>query len=147
MTIPPTPPPDHEEHVEVVRTPAEYQQRHVVRNTAAEQRQTLSRITQVIWLLFGFLEALLALRLILKLVGANPAAFFTQVVYGTTSVFLWPFTGILPDPAAGAFQLEISTIVAMIVYALIAWGITKLIWVLFYHPDTTAATTYTERRY
>ena len=147
MSVPPNPPPDREEYVQVVRTPEEYQQQHVVRNTEAEQHQTLSRITQVIWLLFGFLEALLALRLILKLIGANEAAVFTQLVYGVTGVFLWPFAGILPTPAAGAFQLEISTIIAMIVYALIAWAITRLIWVLFYHPNTTASSTYTERRY
>ena len=147
MAVPPVPPSDREEYVEVVREPGQVRQRHVVRNSAAEQRLTLSRITQILWLLFGFLEALIGIRIVLKLIGANPAAFFTQVIYGITDVFLWPFAGITPDPGVGAFQLEISSIIAMIVYALIAWGLTRLIWVLFYHPETTSAATYREERY
>jgi hypothetical protein len=147
MTIPVNPPPDREEHIEVVQEPGEYEQRHVVRNPAAEQRITVSRINQVIWLLFGFLEALIGLRVVLKLIGANPAAFFTQMVYGITDVFLWPFAGITPTPGVGAFQLEISSIIAMIVYALVAWGLTRLIWVLFYRQNTSSVTTYREDRY
>lgn len=145
MTMPSTP--DREEIVEVVRQPGEYQQRHIVRNTAAEQRLTIARVTQFLWLLFGILEGLIAIRVVLKLIGANTAAYFTRLIYGITDVFLWPFLGITGTPSVGAFQLEISAIIAMLVYALIAWGITKLIWVLFYHPDTTAVSTYREERY
>lgn len=147
MTVPQTPSPDREEYVEVVRNPGEYQQRHVVRDVAADQRVTISRITQILWLLFGFLEALIGLRVILKLIGANSAAFFAQMIYGITDVFLWPFAGITPDPGMGAFQLEISSIIAMIVYALVAWGLTKLIWVLFYRPNTSSSSVYREERY
>lgn len=148
MTVPPTPvPPDHEEHVEVVRTPNEYAQRQVVRNPALEDRVIIHRINQVIWLLFGFLEALIAIRIVLRLIGANPGAVFTQIVYGTTDVFLWPFNAIIQNPGVGAYQLEITSIIAMIVYALIAWGLTRLLWVLLYHPDTTTVTTYREDRY
>ena len=90
---------------------------------------------------------MIAIRVVLKLIGANTAAYFTRLIYGITDVFLWPFLGITGTPSVGAFQLEISAIIAMLVYALIAWGITKLIWVLFYHPDTTAVSTYREERY
>ncbi len=155
MTVPynpppnpaPTPPPDRQETVEVVNQPNEYAQRRVIRNPAAEQRVMLSRITQVIWLLFGFLEALIAIRVVLKLIGANPAAFFSQIIYGITDVFLWPFSGLLANPTFGAFQLEITSIIGMIVYGLIAWGITRLLWVLFYKPDTSEVNVYREERY
>lgn len=150
MTVPyrpENPPPDREERVEVVNQPGEYQQRHVVRNTAAEQRLLISRVTQVLWLLFGFLEALIGIRIVLKLIGANPAAFFSQIIFGVTEVFLWPFSGLLSNPTVGAFQLEVTSIIGMIVYALIAWGLTRLLWVLFYRPDTSTVTTYREERY
>ncbi len=133
--------------MEVVNQPGEYQQRHVVRNTAAEQRLLISRVTQVLWLLFGFLEALIGIRIVLKLIGANPAAFFSQIIFGVTEVFLWPFSGLLSNPTVGAFQLEVTSIIGMIVYALIAWGLTRLLWVLFYRPDTSTVTTYREERY
>ncbi len=149
MTVPynpQTPPPDREETVEVVNEPRRYVQRRVVRNTATEQRLMLARATQVLWLLFSFLEALIGIRVVLKLIGANPAAFFSQVIYGITDVFLWPFAGLTINPGAGAFVLEITSIIGMIVYALIAWAITRLIWILFYRPDTTTVTTYREDR-
>lgn len=145
MTVPYTPPPDHEEQVEVVNQPNEIEQRRIVRNPTADQRILISRVTQVLWLLFGFLEALIAIRVVLKLIGANPDAFFSQFIYGVTEVFLWPFSGLVPTPGAGAFQLEISSIIGMLVYGLIAWGLTRLIWVLFYRPDTSTVTTYRER--
>ena len=142
----PTPPPDREEHVEVVNRPGEYAERRVVRRPAADQRLALARVTQVIWLLVGFLEALIAIRIVLKLIGANPAAFFSQFVFGVTSVFLWPFTGLVGTPGVAQYQLEVTSIIAMIVYALIGWAVTRLIWVLFYRADTDAVTTYREER-
>lgn len=147
MSVQPSVPPDREEYVEVVQQPGHYAQRRVVRNSTAEQHATLSRISQIIWLLFGFLEALIGLRIVMKLIGANPAAVFTQVLYGITDVFLWPFAGITANPGVGAFQLEISSIIGMMVYALIAWGLTKLLWVLLYHPETSSVTQYHEERY
>lgn len=142
----PTPPPDREEHVEVVNRPGEYAQRRVVSRPGESQRVAIFRVNQVIWLLFGFLEALIAIRVVLKLIGANPAAFFSQFIYGVTSVFLWPFSGLVGNPGVEQYQLEVSSIIAMIVYALIAWGLTRLIYVLFYHPDTDEVTSYHEER-
>lgn len=147
MTVTPSIPPDREEHVEVVSQPGEYAQRRVTHNPAADQRIMVSRVTQIIWLLFGFLEALIGIRIVLKMIGANPAAAFSQIIYSITDVFLWPFAGITINPAFGAMQLEFSSIIGMIVYALIAWGLTRLIWVLFYRPDTTVVSTYREEKY
>lgn len=143
----PTPPPDREEHVDVINRPDEYAQRRVVRNPAADQRVAVSRVTQVIWLLFGVLEALLAIRVVLKLIGANPEAVFSRFIYDVTAVFLWPFAGLVGTPAVQQYQLEVFTIIAMIVYALIAWGITRLVWVLFYRPTTNEVTSYREDRF
>jgi hypothetical protein len=147
MTVPPIDTPDREEHVEVVNQPGAYAQRRVVQSPAADQRVAVSRINQVIWLLFGFLLALIGLRVVLKVIGANAAAAFAQLVYSVTDVFLWPFAGITYNPTFGPIQFEFSSVLAMIVYALIAWGLTRLIWVLFYRSDTTAVSTYREERY
>ena len=143
---PQDPPPDREEKVEVVNRPGSYAERRIIRNNAAEERVIVSRAVQVIWLLFGFLEALIGIRIVLKLIGANPAAFFSQAIYGITDVFLWPFAGLTSNPGVGTFQLEITSIIGLIVYALITWGLTRLIWILFYRPDTTQVTTYGEER-
>lgn len=153
MTVPPspTPPPilnaDREEEVEIIHEPSIYQERRVVHSSTLEQRLLLSRVTQFLWVLFGFLEGLIGIRVVLKMIGANSGAFFTQIVYGLTDYFLWPFAGVTSNPEIGVIQFEISSAIAMIVYALIAWGLNRLIWVLFYHPETNTSTTYREERY
>ena len=88
----------------------------------------------MVWLVLGILEALLALRFGLKLIGANPASPFAVALYGFTGLFLFPFAGLTGSPAAGGMVLEFSTLVAMLVYGLFAWAIERIIFVIFYRP-------------
>jgi len=99
-----------------------------------ERRIFTFKATQLVWLLFGILEALLALRFGLKLIGANPDSPIAVFIYGFTSLFLFPFTGLTGTPAVGGMVLEISTVIAMVVYALIGWALERLIWLIFYRP-------------
>ncbi|MEP7358044.1 MAG: YggT family protein [Anaerolineales bacterium] len=108
-----------------------------------EQRLFSFRATQLIWLALGLLEALFALRVVLKLVGANAANPFASLLYGVTGAFLAPFAGLTATPAAGGMVLEVSTLVAMLVYALLAWVLERLVWVIFYRPRTGSVNTQT----
>jgi len=47
-------------------------------------------------------------------------------LYNLSHIFVAPFNGIFNDQALGRSVFEISTLVAMLVYALIAWGIVSL---------------------
>ena len=107
-----------------------------------EQRIFTFKATQLIWLLFGILEALIALRIGLKLIGANPDSPIVTLIYGFTYLFLFPFTGLVGSPTVGAMVLELSSMFAMLIYALIAWAIERTVWLVFYRPrgpvvDTT----------
>lgn len=115
---------------------------HVVHNVNLEYREALYKVSQFIWLLFGGIEALIGLRVILMLIGANPANTFTAFVYQLSALFVWPFQNIVANPAFQNLVLEITSIIAMIVYALIGWAIVRLIWVLFYRTPTSQVTTY-----
>ncbi len=126
--------------------PAEgYERRQrVVRDAAAENQLRVAKATEVIWLLVGFLEGLLALRVLLKVIAANPSNSFASAVYGFTNFFLAPFFGITGSPAADGVVLEIPTIIGMLVYLLFAWAIVKLIWVIF-APTTSRSISSYER--
>jgi len=115
---------------------------HIVENTNLEYRQMIYKITQFVWFLFGLLEALIGFRIVLKLIGANPGNWFTAFVYQSTDIFLWPFQNIIANPSIQGFVLEITSFIAMLVYALVAWAIVRLIWLVFYHRDTRRVTTY-----
>lgn len=99
-----------------------------------EQRIFSFKATQLIWLLFGILEALIALRIGLKLIGANPESPIVALIYGFTYLFLFLFEGLVASPAVGSMVLELSSMFAMLIYALIAWAIERAVWLIFYRP-------------
>lgn len=97
-----------------------------------EQRVATFKATQLIWLLIGVLEAALALRIVFKLIAVNADNLFATLLYGVTGIFVAPFESLVGAPKAGGMVLEISSIIAMIVYLLIAWVIERIVFVLFY---------------
>ncbi len=99
-----------------------------------EARVATFKATQLIWLLLGILEAVLALRFVFKLIGVNPENAFASFLYGFTGLFVAPFASLTGAPSAGGMVFELSTLIAMIVYALIGWALERLVYVLFYRP-------------
>ena len=99
-----------------------------------EQRVATFKATQLIWLVLGLLEGVLALRVVFKLIGVNPANPFAMLLYNVTDLFVAPFASLTGAPSAGGMVLEISTVIAMIVYLLIGWALERIVYVLFYRP-------------
>jgi len=93
----------------------------------AVRREGTRRIQGGIYLVFGILGGLLTIRFFLALLGANPAAGFTQFIYGITKPFLAPFVGLFGTARFGGSVLDVSPLVAIIVYALIAWVLVKAV--------------------
>lgn len=91
-------------------------------------------LTRLVYFLFGILEVLLVFRLIFKFAGASTASAFVRTIYSITSMFIYPFEGIFRRVVSQGVEassiLEPSTLVAIVVYALVAWGIVQLVIVL-----------------
>jgi YggT family protein len=100
-----------------------------------ERRIFTFKATQLVWLLFGILEALIALRIGLKLIGANPDSQIVSLIYGITALFLLPFTKMVASPTSGNMVLELSSMFAMLIYGLISWVIERIVWLIFYRPS------------
>lgn len=64
------------------------------------------------------IEAILGLRFVLMLLGASSSAEFTQTIYQVSEPLMSMFSGVFPSFQAATFTLEISTILAMIVYGI-----------------------------
>ena len=118
------------------RQTTEVRETNVQEGATNVQRQTVAQTTQadgrvvasrVVWYIVGFIIVLLVLRLVLLLLGANDNNAFVGFVYALSGVFAWPFYGIFSyQPAYGQSVLEVSSLVAIAVYALIGWGVSKL---------------------
>jgi len=105
-----------------------------------EGRLATFKATQLIWLMLGILEVLLALRFVFKLIGVNAANTFAAFLYGLTNLFTFPFSSLTAAPAAGGMVFEFSTLIAMVVYALVAWAVTQIVYVVFYRPRGPVST-------
>lgn len=95
-------------------------------STNSPSTKPLYRGTQIVWYLLGLLEVLLAFRFVLKLLGANAAAGFTSFIYGATHIFTAPFLSVFGMTKVSGSIFEWTTLLAMLVYWLIALAIVKL---------------------
>ena len=93
---------------------------------ASPRTRPLYRGTQVVWYILGIIEVLLAFRFLLKLFGANPNAGFTNFIYSVSAGLANPFRNVFNVSRVETSTFEWGTILAMAVYALIAWGIIKM---------------------
>lgn len=96
----------------------------------AERRRSSYRLIQGIWLLFGIVVGILTIRFILKLLGANEAAGFASFIYGASAPFVAPFNNLFANPGSSGSVLELTTLMAIIVYMLVAWLVARVIWLL-----------------
>lgn len=86
----------------------------------------LYRGTQIVWYILGLVEVLLAFRFVLKLLGANPAAGFSSFIYGVTYIFAAPFLNVFRITHVAGSTFEWTTLLAMLVYWIVALGIIKV---------------------
>jgi uncharacterized protein YggT (Ycf19 family) len=91
------------------------------------RRDSALRLQQGIYLIFGIIEGLIAIRFVLRLLGANPDAGFASFIYDITAPFLAPFVGMFGTPNFEGAVVELHSIVAIVVYALLAWVLVKIV--------------------
>lgn len=100
------------------------------------QRQSVARTSQVssiviaqriVWFIIGLINAIIALRFVFLLLGANRGAGFTDFIYSLSAPLVAPFVGIFGEPVYGQSVFEMSSILAIIIYTLIGFAIAKLI--------------------
>lgn len=110
------------------------------------RRHTLYRLQQAIWTVFAFVGGLIGIRFALRLLGANPDAGFAQLIYGLTAPLVAPFIGLFGTPRFAGSTFEFTSLVAIIVYALLAWVIVKVLLMFFGETRTGLVTRRTNTR-
>jgi hypothetical protein len=83
---------------------------------------------RAIYYVLGIVEVTLAFRFVLALLGANRGNDFAQLIFNVSNPLVQPFFSLFSyQPTYGANHVEVFTLVAMAVYAVLAWGITALL--------------------
>ncbi len=85
-------------------------------------------------LIFGIIEFVIGLRILFELFSANASSPIVSWLYAVSRTLLYPFQGIFPSPVlSGGFILDMSAIVALLAYALLAYFISELVRFINYH--------------
>ena len=123
----------HERHERVIHAEPGVAAEHVeavATDPYAPRRGAAYKARQAIYLIFGIIAGLITIRFVLRLLGANPEAGFAAFIYGITAPFLTPFVGLFGMPQYNGSVLELHAVVAIVAYALLAWVLAKLAWLL-----------------
>lgn len=93
----------------------------------AEHQQNVAE--RVVWFVAGIILVLLGFRFLLAMLGANPTNAFANFIYNASHPFVAPFFSLFKysNFTNGVSHFEIYTLVAMIFYAVVAWGIARLV--------------------
>lgn len=83
---------------------------------------------RIVWFIAGVLLVLLAFRFLLSLLGANTTNGFANFIYDTSHPFVSPFFSLFSYKTNyGVSRFEVYTLVAIAFYAVVAWGIARLL--------------------
>jgi hypothetical protein len=120
----------HVERISKVTTPANTEQvtEREVREVSDAAPSSTTLAERVIWYVAGILLVLLAFRFVLALLGANPNNGFANFIYTVSHPFVAPFFGLFGyNLQYGVSRFETYTLVAMAVYAIVAYGLARLV--------------------
>jgi uncharacterized protein YggT (Ycf19 family) len=96
--------------------------REVVNEPVVAATGPVDTLRRIIWLVFGVLQALIVLRIVLLILGANEANDLVAFIIGVTDPFVEPFRGMFRlDEVSGASGsvLDVAAIVALIAWTLV----------------------------
>jgi hypothetical protein len=85
------------------------------------------RAAAVVGFIVGIIDVLIAARFLGKLFGASAQSAFVNGIYQVSAPLVAPFTGIFGDTGSKTNTFETASLVALVVYAVIGWGLVVLI--------------------
>jgi YggT family protein len=135
-------PQDRQEKVNLQQQGGFEHQERIVEDRGTERQLLTDRITLFIYLVFGVLEGLIGLRVLLRLIAANPANTFAHLLYQITDLFLRPFATLVSNPTSGAMVLEVTSLIAILVYGLVCLIIVRLVRLALYRTRTRTVSIY-----
>ena len=95
--------------------------------STAEKSAYNFRAAAVVWFVIGAVEIFIAARFLGKLFGASAHSAFVNFIYQVSGPMVAPFTGIFGDTGSRTNTFETASLVAIVVYAVIGWGLVVLI--------------------
>jgi len=118
-----------------IQTPAEGN-RTVVQTSGVGGPQAMTRVepathnyraVQIIWFVTSVITTLIVIRFVLKLLGASLQSGFVTFIYSLTDALVAPFRAIFPATSGQSSTVDVASLVAIVIYALVGWGLVSLV--------------------
>lgn len=81
------------------------------------------RLAAIVGFIVGVVDVVIAGRFLGKLLGASSQSAFVNFIYHVSAPLVAPFAGIFGDTGSKSNLFETASLVAIVVYAVIGWGI------------------------
>ncbi len=131
-------PMDRREETATARQPDFEATEQAIHDVATERQISFFRTERIAWTILTTLEIFLGLRFFLKWIAANPDSGFAAVLYLITNLVLAPFAGLVGNLTNGDSIFEVTTLLAMAIYALLFWVVIRIIAVTRSVPEEPA---------
>ena len=112
----------------------------IERGSMATQAAYNFRAAAAVGFIVGVVDVFVAARFLGKLLGASAQSAFVNFIYQVSSPMVAPFTGIFGDTGSKTNTFETASLVAIVVYAVIGWGLVVLIRIVTATHGTKPAT-------
>lgn len=103
--------------------------------TATTHPETI--FERILWFVLTIINIILVFRFVMKLLDANGGAAFTKFVNTISYPFIKPFLYVFPTQNIQGVTFEWVSLVAILVYGIIAWLIVYIITLATHRPVTT----------
>ena len=132
-------------HVRVFHDEASERRQQIVEDVGARRRALLHDSTRLIWLAPRTLHLLIVLRILLKLIAANPDNSFARFTYNFTELFLWPFHGFTTIPTTHVMIFELGSLFAMSFCGVLGSSVIKILYLILSPPSSPTGTLFEQR--
>ena len=139
-------PVDRKEQVDVQEGGGRAHREKIIVDKGAERRLFTERLSRLVYLVIGVIDSLIGVRILLKLIAANPGNTFAHLIYRVTDWMLRPFASLIANPSIGNIVIEVTSIIAMVVYGLLGWLLVQFIWILLFRSNTRTVSIYNQER-
>jgi hypothetical protein len=99
------------------------------------------RTEQAVWLITAVVAVILSIRFVFKMLAASTQSGFVRFIFDITQALIAPFHSIFNTAASGNFVFEPETLVAIVIYSLIGWGLVALVRILTGHNPSSRTDT------
>ena len=85
-------------------------------------------VAKIGYIILIFIEIVIGIRIVFRLVGAEEGKFIVDAVYAVSDIFVKPFEGVVSaEWSVASFTIDVDALVALAIYMILGFAVIELI--------------------